>query len=100
MQSKVISLPKFFAELDIHGQTLPVCTKWPVVALKKWQKANEWNIPASSLVLVLFLSSALWLLYQKESDRYCKAEIHISESDCLHSGSVLIPGVEPKRLNF
>lgn len=35
-----------------------------------------------------------------ESDRYSKTESHISMNDFLHSSLVLIPGVEPKHLNF
>ena len=100
MQNRIISLPKFFGEPDIHGQALSACTKWSVVAVKKGRKL----MPEILLQVAVYLCSPQLCLRvavpEGESDKYCKAENHISKNDCLHSSLVLIPGVEPKHLNF
>lgn len=99
MQNKIISLPKFFGKPDMHGQALPTCIKWSVVAIKKGRRL----MPEIFLQETGYFCSPQFCLkvaVQGESDRHCKAENHISENDCLHSSLVVMLGVEPKCLNF
>lgn len=99
MQNKIISVPKFFGEPDMHGQALQTCTKWSVIAVKKDRRI----IPEILLQVAGYLCCPQFCLrvaVQGESDWYCQTEDDSSENDCPCSRLVCKIRTRSKHLNF